>query len=411
MRINFIFILFLPVILYSQNKITGKLIYDLPKNELSAKLSISFDKKVLTKDTLRMTLNTKAEIQKVEGESVKKYDFDEFFAIINARSNYLTILFDTTSQKQNLAFSIEYKIQPYTDPLWKDQWFEFYSEIRGFPLLRNVNFDLDLLVELPDEFNYFGSSALQKLESGIFQYRATKVENGPNIFGGKEVYLKEFSHGPFPNLKVYSYFDEYGMMDSVGHYIEEALAYYHKSFAKNDPQSDFTFAILPYITNVSFNRPAFTSYRYFRQGDRFLNGIPRTLKTPYHELAHLWWTNAASNTYDNWINESFAEYSAYLAIRELHGEDLYQKYVESAKSKGKNFGPIVEYKPFRTYIFYTKGAYIVYELHQKLGEEDYIKFTQKLIDQKVDKISTCIEILKHNYSEEIADWLYNRLRE
>lgn len=401
----------MPLLSYSQNRINGEITYDLNQNELKAELNISIDRSFLQTDTLRFILNAKTNIESVEGEMIKDFNFDDFYAIINARSNYLTLIVDTLHQKQTIDFSVKYSIHSYSDPLWKDQWFEFYSEIKGFPIMRDHNFDLDLIFDLPIEMNFFSSSALSKQENASYIYKATEVEMGPNVFGGREILIKEFSSGPFPELKVYSYFDEYGMMDTVGYYVEKALEYYHETFAKNDPQSDFTFAILPLITNVSFNRTAFTTFRFFRQGDRFIDGIPRTLKTPYHELAHMWWTNAPADTYDNWINESFAEYSAFLAIRELHGEELYQKYVENAKSNGEQFGPIIEYEPFYTYIFYTKGAYIVYELHQKMGEEDFINLTKDLIDSKVSTVKNCIELLKKKYSEEIADWLYMRLRE
>ena len=411
MILRIFILLLLPVITSGQSLITGQVEYDLTENLLSAQLELNIANKYLNNDTLSFILNTKSDIKELNGPSVKNYNFEEFYRIGNARSNYLTIILDTAKIEKVVRINLKYEIDNYTDELWSAKWFEFHSELKAFPINSNIQLDLNLDFILPEEFICFGSSSLKKVSSTNYSYIAKNQTWGPTIFGGEKVYKKHHPKGTFSDLKLYSYFDEYGMMDTIYNYVQKATSYYHNSFAKNNPISDFSFAIIPFINTVSFQRDGFTTYRYFRQGDRFINGIPRTLGTPYHEICHLWWSNASSSTYDNWLNESFAEYFSYMAIRDLHGIKEYEKLVERSKRYGEDYGPVIEFKNGQTSVLYTKGAYIVYELHQKLGESDFIEFSQKLIDRKIATVDSCLDLIKNEYSSEISEWLYQRLRE
>jgi len=37
-----------------------------------------------------------------------------------------------------------------------------------------------------------------------------------------------------------------------------------------------------------------------------------------------WWANAPVNSWEDWLNESFAEYSALMAVRELFGAERFE---------------------------------------------------------------------------------------
>jgi hypothetical protein len=110
-----------------------------------------------------------------------------------------------------------------------------------------------------------------------------------------------------------------------------------------------------------------------------------------HEIAHQYWgyvVREASNE-DTWISESFAEYSAALALKKLmpRGEGVYNKLVSTWKGGAKmgvNVAPIpyanriegdgsVSFRQ-RFALIYEKGPYLLYTLHKELGDTAFLTF-------------------------------------
>jgi hypothetical protein len=51
--------------------------------------------------------------------------------------------------------------------------------------------------------------------------------------------------------------------------------------------------------------------------------LDRLLFTLTHEVAHFWWSGAPSVTWENWLNEAFAEYSALMYVRKFEGVEAF----------------------------------------------------------------------------------------
>ncbi|MDT8401169.1 MAG: hypothetical protein RQ743_05700 [Bacteroidales bacterium] len=46
---------------------------------------------------------------------------------------------------------------------------------------------------------------------------------------------------------------------------------------------------------------------------------------PAHEISRLWWLRADANTWEDWLNEGFAEYTALVVLRELYGKEYFEE--------------------------------------------------------------------------------------
>ncbi len=83
---------------------------------------------------------------------------------------------------------------------------------------------------------------------------------------------------------------------------------------------------------------------------RWRNGSERKLTTAEHradllrylahEAAHFWWTLAPADTWEDWLNESFAEYSALLLIRDRFGEEEFRTRMDRKRESAEGTPPI-----------------------------------------------------------------------
>ncbi|MFA4668554.1 M1 family aminopeptidase [Pyrococcus kukulkanii] len=114
-------------------------------------------------------------------------------------------------------------------------------------------------------------------------------------------------------------------------------------------------------------------------GSSLRREIPANL---YHELAHLWNPRVTPEAHlSRFFDEAFANYLTALAIREIHGEEAFNSFIENLrrdyeavlgrfpeaeKLKPSEWGKLGFWK-----LSYTRGALILHDLHQKLGEDFY----------------------------------------
>ncbi len=112
-----------------------------------------------------------------------------------------------------------------------------------------------------------------------------------------------------------------------------------------------------------------------------------------HEVAHQYWGHLVkmATSEDQWLTEAFAEYSSRLAMLGAKGKGLpyYQNMVKDWERGAREAGTAASIAganrfraatdrtlqgTVRTRLLYDKGAYFLYDLHQKLGDDAFYKF-------------------------------------
>ena len=130
-----------------------------------------------------------------------------------------------------------------------------------------------------------------------------------------------------------------------------------------------------FITNEAFNSMTGEINKFFSQGinERFA-----------HEIAHQYWAHVVKmpSGEEQWLTESFAEYSAALMIKKMKGNGVYERLVNGWRDNAKMIAYVAPIPMAnrvtsfvdRTYLLYAKGPYILYKLHQELGDNQFLTF-------------------------------------
>ena len=160
---------------------------------------------------------------------------------------------------------------------------------------------------------------------------------------------------------------------------------------------------------------------YSRKGGLFLGGVSDSsylndrsdfIQYVGHEIAHFWWNGAASN-WEDWLNESFAEYSAISLIRELCGKAEFYTKLNLKKSESTStpsIWGISRNDPFAEQVLYSKGVILLNELEQKIGRNKFQDLCRSRIDKKINNTLDFINLIKDTSGKEIADWFEQSLK-
>ncbi|SHJ79773.1 hypothetical protein SAMN02745136_00896 [Anaerocolumna jejuensis DSM 15929] len=134
-----------------------------------------------------------------------------------------------------------------------------------------------------------------------------------------------------------------------------------------------------------------------------------------HEIAHQWWgggidaSNASSDNqidknHNEWSNEAFADFSTYLFLKNKFGKDyaenlLLKKWKEGAKELNRNFyrrnpeymnklSMLPKYNVslfLRGYKIYALGPLTVYNVYDRIGEDNYYNSMKVIYKDYYDK--------------------------
>ncbi len=162
--------------------------------------------------------------------------------------------------------------------------------------------------------------------------------------------------------------------------------------------------------------------RYARLGGIFLPGFAganyyesRTTYTRYlaHEISRLWWYRANPNTWENWLNEGFAEYTALMVLRELHGRAYFESWIERKREQSEETDPVWQYNCNSEQahnILYDKTPLVLYELEQRIGTGH---FKQLMWDLLINRVSTTYEflnVLEELEGKDTTEWFIKMLK-
>lgn len=163
---------------------------------------------------------------------------------------------------------------------------------------------------------------------------------------------------------------------------------------------------------------------YIMMEEHAFIGDSKDLTHLYHEIGHGWNVKAKLDVQrTRFFDEAFASYFEALAIREFYGDKAYRDkmefyreyFLKDVEKDQINFDtPVCDYgKSHIGYNSYTKGPWVLYVLHESVGDEIFYKIIKSLLsnysDSEVDfkdleKVIS--QIAGINVKLFLAEWIY-----
>lgn len=132
----------------------------------------------------------------------------------------------------------------------------------------------------------------------------------------------------------------------------------------------------------------------------------KTFRFIAHELSHLWWNKAESTSWEDWLNESFAEYSSLMVTREFYGEKEFLRLINLYKEKTLNLPAIrgIDRSDQNAFnVLYAKGAVLLHQLQIMIGAERFKELLKNIHRKKIKNTLDFMDELTSLTSEETSN--------
>ncbi|MDE3273944.1 M1 family aminopeptidase [Pseudoalteromonas sp. G4] len=129
------------------------------------------------------------------------------------------------------------------------------------------------------------------------------------------------------------------------------------------------FAFVPRKSGPSYSRDGFAVLTQSEDPTS-----PLFVKTLAHEVAHFWWNKAATDNWQDWLNESFAEFSALMAIEHIFGKEMKDKFLMEFESLSSTLSPLYQFQRSDKNVhnlMYKKGPVILEAFSANIKEAEF----------------------------------------
>ena len=285
------------------------------------------------------------------------------------------------------------------------QWTEMGLYYPWFPFSINQlkSFTYNLAIEAPDQYEVLGLGSLEKI-NGYTEISNSTPTSDIVVCLSKEIKVNSSEIGE-NKIKIFYHSFDSTMVEDISKSISMMTGQYNVWFGKKNND----------ISLIESRRKVGGGYARTGgvvlsdlDGEKFYENIISYEKYFAHEFAHLWWYKANVNTWEDWINESFAEYSALMIIRKKHGHEAFDNIIERKKETLEETPPIWgfdrmgEDNEIVHQVLYNKGPIILNELEEIIGYKEFVKFCSKLITNNISSTSELLELLKTTNGKDVA---------
>jgi hypothetical protein len=287
---------------------------------------------------------------------------------------------------------------------FSEEWIEINYYCAWFPLNNSSrNFRSRINIAIDSAYTVTGSGIVNRKED---HWEMTQPWAGFDnvIIASKGLKSRVLDEN---NVHIETYYKDFpeSEADSVISECRFVFGLYKNLFGEKD-STYMKFVIAPFEGGGGYSRKNFVSMRTKQFSFYTRVGIG-------HEIAHFWWSNAVTTTWEDWLNEAFAEYSMLIYLRERSGLNVFNTQINEYKKRTVNTPPIwgLDRNAPQSYtVLYEKGALILCDMEQKTGKDQFFSFLKEVQKKKIATTAELLDFTEARLSGEISKWLENKLR-
>jgi len=350
---------------------------------IDAEIKLDINSSNFADDTLVFFLHKELSIISIEPNHSMSFNFLKeqecpYYYMKNARP--LKIILKERNDK-NFILHIKYQ-GPLKNIAWETtnmlttNWIELGNYSAWFPYnpeYGNFSYRVQLFIE--DGYKVSGIGEIKKTDDK-WEIIQDQPINDIIIIASRELKSMKYIDEKYRIRIDYLLIKE----EKVKELVEDAkfiLQLYNDWFVSKNEQ--YTIVLVPPFPNRgSYFRKGFIAMLQPEPGSE---SDITTFKLLAHEFAHDWWSGANTNNWEDWLNESFAEYSCLMAIREKYGNEIFNDWINyktfSSKFAESIIGHVNNIRTSNT-TRYDKGPIALYHLENMLGKIKFIEVLKKI---------------------------------
>ncbi len=386
----------------------------------SGQFEVSIDMRFVpdeSTDTLQFLLHDSFKLDELKGQAVENYSTSpwRFGGKDTVHTKIITVaLARTANPSDPVSLTWKYggqlrneQIPAIGGAVVSEHWTELPFEAIWIPQEASIGhrFTFEATIDLPENYELVSTGKLAETAEGWHIQSAIPGPDLPLVISD-QMQKREFSKGSLP-VTVY----HGGAPDSLTTFVAERagqiLDRYAGRFQGGSETDELRITVAPVerATSSSYARTGFIALKHGIEPNMSLYELIA------HEAAHLWWTDSVNPmSRHNFLNESFAEHEAWLALQEAYGDSVYQERLAKARKNAQKAPSFYDWKPrFDGALSYNKGPVLLHELHQRIGESDYRVFVEKLQEKNVGTLGGMIAVLGEVADAETSSWFEEKL--
>lgn len=360
-------------------------------------------------NSLQFFLNKNLQIKKISAQHLKDYTIE--VSSISEEVHAITLQFKQTLEpgdripiKFAYAGALRQEDMPYDVDKISADWLELSLNSFWHPIIQGFEtyFTADILLDLPGQFEVVSSGKVSRKGKRFFiQNTVPQVDI---VFCASPKFLQRQAG----KLTLYYIDPAQPFLDELIQYGSESLDFLNDWLGKINTLPNGKIVITP-RPETGYARKHFIILSNLKNSnaEHLSNFIA-------HEFAHFWWTKGDSHTSANWLNESFAEYTALQYQRDYLGEEVFQKAIENLKKRSENLPPIIQDKNNERQphgVLYHKGPLKLYELELLIGKEAMRGLLVAINDANVSTTEALMKLIESELGENLATRFAAMLRE
>jgi hypothetical protein len=287
-------------------------------------------------------------------------------------------------------------------------WVELGLYSAWFPFPLDKTFTYRAMYRLPAEYACVGNGTVLRAEDGCFRIESGKetsdmilaaapgLSEVPLSSGGTEVVL---CHTGLSHEEV----------ELVSRSVHSILASYEKWFGPAGNRSVFLLAT-ERANGGGYSRPELVSMSMGSLG----HADPNLFQFLAHELAHFYWRSAPATVWEDWLNESFAEYSSILCMMDNGMKDDADKMLTQRREKAPLLPPVWGLErghPQAYQILYFKGSVILDDFSVHIGRENFLRICRLSFERHISETETLLDLIRTEIGGAQAEYLRTLLKE
>ncbi|HBK86725.1 MAG TPA: hypothetical protein DDZ53_11920 [Firmicutes bacterium] len=185
---------------------------------------------------------------------------------------------------------------------------------------------------------------------------------------------------------------------------------YYQNWFQDDAKRHIDVVIAPREQGGGYARPGLIMLSTL--ADHQPEQAPMLFKYIAHEVAHLWWAGAKVDSWQDWLNESFAEFSSLKAFGTKLGTKALESYLAERLQQLPGLPPIrgIDRQAEKAHaVLYTKGAILLFDLEELIGEQKMSTLLRERLRRQVMDTDTFLLLLEEiagpEAAKQFATWL------